>query len=115
MLKRIVLENYRSCLRTSIDLHPNFTVLIGPNGSGKTNILKGIMLLNQMSGMPEHAPGLRRLTTTSRMKATFHVARSKADLRASVDTYTNEWNDDVVLQSRQKWLLATDAGRPQSF
>jgi recombinational DNA repair ATPase RecF len=65
MLKRIMLENYRSCLRTSIDLHPNLSVLIGPNGSGKTNILQGMMLLNHMARGAEHAPGLRRLTTTS--------------------------------------------------
>jgi ABC-type lipoprotein export system ATPase subunit len=115
MLKRIVLENYRTCLRTSIDLHPQLSVLIGPNGSGKTNILQGIMLLHQLAHMPEHAPGLRRLTTTSRVKATFHSPNSSTNLRAAVDTYTNESNNDIVLKSRQKWILATTAGRRQKF
>ena len=115
MLKRIVLENYRSCLRTAIDLHPNLSVLIGPNGSGKTNILQGIMLLNQLAHGPEHAPGLRRLTSTSRIKAAFWWTHSKADLRASLDTYTNESNNDIVLEARQKWLLKSDEGRPRRF
>lgn len=112
MLKRIVLENYRSCLRTSIDLHPNLSVLIGPNGSGKTNILQGIMLLNQMARGPEHAPGhRRRITTTSRIKSTFQRERSIAELKASVDAYTNETNNDIVLDSRQKWLFTAQNGQ----
>lgn len=115
MLKRIVLENYRSCLRTSIDLHPKLSVLIGPNGSGKTNILQGIMLLHQLARGSEHAPGLRRLFTTARVKAVFQTPKSHARLRASVDTFTNESNNDIVLQSRQKWFMRTSAGRPQEF
>jgi ABC-type lipoprotein export system ATPase subunit len=104
------LENYRSCLRTSINLHPRLSVLIGPNGSGKTNILQGIMLLNQLGTAPEHAPGMRRLTTTSRVRAVFNHQKASADLRVSVDTYTNESNNDVVLNSRQKWLLKRGTG-----
>ncbi len=49
MLRRFIVENYRSCLHTSIDLNPNLSVLIGPNGSGKTNILQAIMFLNKMA------------------------------------------------------------------
>jgi ABC-type lipoprotein export system ATPase subunit len=115
MLRRIVLENYRSCLRTSINLHPKLSVLIGPNGSGKTNVLQGIMLLNQMAHGAEHAPGLRRLTTTCRVNAGFHWRHSNANLRASLDTFTNESNNDVLLKSRQKWFLTTEAGRPKYY
>lgn len=111
MLKRILIENYRSCLRTSIDLHPKLSVLIGPNGSGKTNILQGIMLLNQMARGPEHASGLRRITATSRIKATFERGHSNAQLSASVDAYTNESNNDIVLDTRQKWLFTSKDGR----
>jgi energy-coupling factor transporter ATP-binding protein EcfA2 len=115
MLKRIVLENYRSCLHTSVDLHPNLSVLIGPNGSGKTNILQGIMLLGQMARGQEHAPGLKRLTSTSRIRATFDWPHSDAELRASVDSYTNESNRDVIVNSRQKWRFETKTRRRRSF
>jgi ABC-type lipoprotein export system ATPase subunit len=105
VLKRIVIENYRSCLRTSIDLHPNLSVLIGPNGSGKTNILQSIMLLSQVARQPEHARGMRGITTKSRMKAMFEWAHSSTELNASMDAYTNEFNHDILVDSRQKWLF----------
>ena len=115
MLKRIVLKNYRSCLRTSIDLHPNLSVLIGPNGSGKTNILQGVMLLNQMASGQGHAPGVRRLATTSGIEAIFGLAQSDARLKASVDSYANESNRDVILNTRQRWLFRTGRRRDRKF
>src|SRR5271156_3150890 len=111
MLKRIVLENYRSCLRTSIDLHPNLSVLIGPNGSGKTNILQSIMLLSQIARQPEHVLGMKRISATSRMKANFEWPHSNSELSASMDAYTNEFNHDILVNSRQKWLFAREDGR----
>lgn len=106
MLKRIVIENYRSCLHTSIDLHPHLSVLIGPNGSGKTNILQAVMFLNKMAREPEHR--LSRgggISVTSRLKATFQQGRAQARLSASVNAYADESNNDVMVASRQKWTL----------
>ncbi|NER07668.1 MAG: AAA family ATPase [Okeania sp. SIO3C4] len=46
MLKRVTLENFFSFGRkTEIELHPNVNVLVGINGSGKSNFLKAIQLL----------------------------------------------------------------------
>jgi ABC-type lipoprotein export system ATPase subunit len=115
MLKRIILENYRSCLRTSIDLHPKLSVLIGPNGSGKTNILRGIMLLNQLVRGPEHFARQSRLTSRSRIRASFHADVWKAYLRAAVYTFANESNNEVVTKSRQLWRLAREKGRDRRF
>lgn len=115
MLNRIVLENYRSCLRTTIDLHPKLSVLIGPNGSGKTNILQGIMLLNQIAHGEEPNAGRGRLTTTSRVKARFRVDGVNAILNSSVVSYVDESNHDTVLRSTQKWQFKKGGRRPRSF
>jgi|SRR5271157_3935605 len=116
MLKRVVIENYRSCLHTSVDLHPNLSVLIGPNGSGKTNILQAIMLLNKMAREDEHRPSLRGgISVTSRFKATFQQGRIQSRLNASVDAYADESNNDVMLASRQKWLLDGPDGKHASL
>jgi len=106
MLKRIVIENYRSCLRTSIDLHPNLSVLIGPNSSGKTNILQAIMFLNKMAQEEEYRISHEStITVSSHIKAAFLLHRGHAQLNASVDAYTDESNNDIVMASRQKWAL----------
>lgn len=116
MLKRVVIENYRSCLHTSIDLHPNLSVLIGPNGSGKTNILQAIMFLNKMAREPEqHFSRGGGISVMSRLKATFEYGRTRARLNASVNAYADESNNDVMVGSRQKWELNGQNHRHASF
>lgn len=44
-VRRLVLEDFRSYDRAEIDLAPGITALVGPNGSGKTNLLEAIHLL----------------------------------------------------------------------
>ncbi len=107
MLKRILIENYRSCLQTVVDLQPRLSVLIGPNSSGKTNILQGIMLLNKLAEGKDHRPtgtggaiGVR-----SRIKATFELGRKEAKFTASLAVHPDESNSDVVLDSTQSWLF----------
>jgi len=116
LLKSVMIQNYRSCLKTSIDLHPNLSVLIGPNSSGKTNILQAIMFLNKMAREVEHRSSLRGgISVTSRFKATFQQGRVQSRLNASVDAYTDESNNDVMLASRQKWLLDGPGGKHDSL
>jgi len=116
MLTRVVIENYRSCLRTSIDLHPNLSVLIGPNGSGKTNILQALMFLKKLASRSEHrSPRGGGISATSRLKTTFQQGRGvRVQLSASVDAYSDESNNDVIVGSRQKWTIQKP-GERESF
>jgi DNA replication and repair protein RecF len=45
-LSRIQLQYYRNILELDLELHPELTVFLGPNGSGKTNVLEAISLLS---------------------------------------------------------------------
>lgn len=47
-LHTLKISSYRSCHETALTFHPNLSVLIGPNGSGKTNILYSILLLKHL-------------------------------------------------------------------
>ena len=45
-LKHVSLQHYRNISDLTLDLHPQLTILLGPNGVGKTNILEAIHLLS---------------------------------------------------------------------
>ncbi|MCH7826356.1 MAG: AAA family ATPase [Bacteroidetes bacterium] len=44
-LKEVQILNYRSCIKTKLDLQENLTTLIGVNGVGKSNILNSLQLI----------------------------------------------------------------------
>src|SRR5438132_8423464 len=48
MIETLEIRNYRSCVDTSLVLQSDLSVLIGPNGSGKTNVLNAILLLKKL-------------------------------------------------------------------
>lgn len=50
-LKKINLKNYRNFLEIGLDFTQAINIIIGPNGSGKTNILESISLLSPGKGL----------------------------------------------------------------
>lgn len=115
MLKRLVIENYRSCVRTFIDLHPHLSVLIGPNGSGKTNILQTIVLLNKMTQQSEHLPPGATRAGSSRIRVSFLDGRVATALRASFEAFRAEAASDPRFVALQKWALNERNGNTAAF
>ena len=113
MLTRLGIENYRSCVRTSLDPDPHLSVLIGPNGSGKTNVLPSVMLLNKLTGQNEALHSIRPRPGSSRVKATFSVGSTSVQLSASFDKV--DAADEARLHAQQKWNLRTKTGREFSL
>ncbi len=57
-LDRVEVQNFRSYRRARLDLAPGLTVLVGANGSGKTNVLEAVGYLARLSsfrGAPPEA------------------------------------------------------------
>ncbi|MCX8008735.1 MAG: DNA replication and repair protein RecF [Patescibacteria group bacterium] len=46
MLQSLTLQNFRSHKKITVQFHPQITMIIGPNASGKTNILEAIYALS---------------------------------------------------------------------
>ncbi|MEL7220134.1 MAG: AAA family ATPase, partial [Bacteroidota bacterium] len=58
MLETFEIKNYRSCVSTKIDIHPNLTVLIGTNGAGKSNILSAVKIFSTIDRVRPSFMGL---------------------------------------------------------
>lgn len=111
MLKNIKIRDYRSCTNTSFQCHPSLTVLIGPNGSGKTNILQAIMLLQKSIQQDQSLSPMEMATVQSRLSALFEDGNMTAELNAKVASYTDESNTDVVVGQQCKWKITSSSGK----
>jgi ABC-type branched-subunit amino acid transport system ATPase component len=107
----ILISQYRSCLDTHFQLHPNLSVLIGPNSSGKTNIMNALFLLRRLT--EETPPFYSRdvePTGHCKLKATLTLDNVDATLSADIDTYTDSNNTDIVITSDQYWTITQLTG-----
>lgn len=57
-LKRLTLENFRGFESLDLELHPQLTVLVGANGSGKTSILDALIVaFTELIGVDDPSEG----------------------------------------------------------
>ncbi len=113
MLTKLELKGYRSCVDTIFSPTKTLSVLIGPNGSGKTNLLNGVLLLRKLVE-EDPVPLIRGMPTTEvTVKAWFEYEGKKAILTANIGIFTDENNNDIVVESEQSWYLKDyiDSGR----
>src|SRR4030042_2120198 len=116
LIKHVEITNYRSCLNCLFDLHPHLSVLIGPNASGKTNILNAILILRKLAEQKKPFPFREEKPTgQSKFKIIFNVEGKKIILNIIVQIDTDENNNDVVLSSRLDWYLKDFTGNAKRY
>lgn len=115
MLKELYIRDYRSCLDTKFVLNPQLSVLIGPNGSGKTNILNAMLLLCSLTEEIQLGRyGNEDLPTSEcKVRARFGIEGKTATLSATIPTFTDEANHDIVIGATERWYLKDFTGNSQ--
>ncbi|MGE9311634.1 AAA family ATPase [Niabella sp. CJ426] len=110
-LKKFAIINYRSCLKSSIDLQEDLTCLIGVNGVGKTNILNGIQLLKKIRGGSKIANQKQKnVGSQTTISATFLFNDKSIEMKGVILYETDDRNYDEVLGANLKFNLSEFTG-----
>lgn len=111
-IAKISIKNYRSCLDTTFEPNSSLSALIGPNGSGKTNVLSAIKLLPALCfNRTRHILGDVPVTSVSEIKTWYEIDGKKLVHTARLNLVTNEKNQDEIISSEESWYMFEFTGR----
>lgn len=112
-ITKIEIKNYRSCKHTIFHPNRNLSVLIGPNGSGKTNILTAIRLLSLLRryrGARQYSEYSDPSNSPCEIKTSFNVDGKKVDYVALISLVTNEKNEDEIVFAKEHFYMFSITG-----
>lgn len=109
-INRLALKNYRNIVSLDISIDRKNVVLIGPNGSGKTNIMESVSIFN--SGRGVKGDLLEDIVKNSENK-------SELSLSLNTDNLTNSFYQSISLfdnkASRSMKINGSECKSPKSF
>ena len=116
-ISKISIKNYRSCNEAVFIPHDSLSALIGPNGSGKTNILSAIRLLPALcyNRGVRHFVGDEPISTVCEIKTWYEIDELSVIHTAKLNLVTNEKNQDEIISSDENWTIPIGGRRRKKF
>jgi predicted ATPase len=109
-IKKFSITNYRSCLNTSFEPHPDLSALIGKNASGKSSVLNGILLLKSLFNQGGRKLRSNLIRARSRINVELECEKKIIFLRADVYYTATETSRDEVFGGNVTWNLKNISG-----
>ena len=105
-ISKISIKSYRSCQLTEFEPNKELSALIGPNGSGKTNVLSAIRLLSSLwQARNRRLINEEPLTSISEIKTWYNWDGKTIIHTAQLNLVTNENNQDEILETDESWYM----------
>ena len=102
-IKYLEITNYRSCIKTKIEINTNLTTLIGINGVGKSNILNSIQLLKRINrNRFFHQKEFQESLSHSNLRFIINIDDQEYILKADIFFETDENNLDEIYSARMQ-------------
>lgn len=103
-LSKLLLQNFRSYPQKLIEFDPKINLILGPNGSGKTNILEAIYCLS--SGKSFRATSMSKLINWQQSFASIRAKVNKNDEETEIEVrLINDVNNNNKNTISRKFLL----------
>ena len=114
-LSKLLLQNFRSYQNQIFEFGPNFNLILGPNGSGKTNILEGIFFLSsgksfrsssqsKLINWNNYFTSVRAKLIDNQQDITEIEVRISKDPKSSVSSISRKFLIQKVVKTRKKYI-----------
>lgn len=108
-LTEIKIKGYRSCRNVVFTPQPDLSTLIGLNGSGKTNILQGILLLKQIPYIHQNSKvdNTEWNVNHCQLEASISINGKIIQYQAELVNVITEQNDIQIIHADESWNVKT--------
>lgn len=119
MIEKITIENYKSIQHLEIELG-RVTVLIGANGSGKSNILEAIALCsaasnNKLDNEFLTSRGIRVTDNPQFMRSAFERQNVSKEIKISVSGSSNSFTCNLEKKNDEPYATWVDKGNSERY
>jgi predicted ATPase len=116
MITRAKFQNFKALRDVEITFDSRLTVLVGPNGSGKTSVLQGIHALTQLAVVPSNDPDFQLSKLVE--YCSIGVPTGLFELQINGSRLTGEYI--ITIETRPSWIGGTlsilkEDGRPDHW